>query len=124
MVGRKAVLLISTIGRFDVFVPMLAIANAWSLQTICKPATMSVLIGKQRLAVNTNYIALIGRREVTYMATKATKTLKLDLHKTHTKAIQFRESDQDSATITGGLYLAKEFIGNGKKVEVTVKVTS
>ena len=43
MVGRKAMLPVSTVGRFDVFVPTLAIANAWSLQPLYKFDSMLVV---------------------------------------------------------------------------------
>ena len=55
---------------------------------------------------------------------QTSKTITLELHREHKNVVQFREADQDNATITGGVYLPKAYVGKAKKLEVTVKHTS
>ena len=57
------------------------------------------------------------------MAAKS-KTVTVVHHKSHKHVEQFREADADKATITGGIYFPKAYVGKAKKLEITVKVTS
>ena len=64
-----------------------------------------------------------GRRENDTMAAAKTKTVTVVHHKTHKHVEQFRETDADKATITGGIYFPKAYVGTAKQLEITVKVT-
>jgi hypothetical protein len=46
----------------------------------------------------------------------------LELFKEHGKVIQYRQSDQGTAVLTGGVYVSKSFLGKSPKtIEITIK---
>tara|TARA_B100000749_G_C18373531_1_gene442805 strand:+ start:655 stop:837 length:183 start_codon:yes stop_codon:yes gene_type:complete len=51
-------------------------------------------------------------------------TVTVKLFKEHKHVVQFREADQDNATIKGGVYFPKAYIGKAKSVEITTKKIS
>jgi hypothetical protein len=49
-------------------------------------------------------------------------TVVLDVFKEHGKVIQFRATDQSSAVLTGGVYVAKSFLGKApKSITITIQ---
>jgi len=46
----------------------------------------------------------------------------LSVFKDHTKVIQYRQSDQGTAILTGGVYVSKSFLGKSPKtIEITIR---